>query len=74
MAPIPFIPLVIAALLSLHGLRSRSLSVSGAVVAFMVGFSTLAVPVRTIGVTLIVFYLIGSRATKCKYHLNESFH
>ncbi|KAG1722315.1 integral membrane protein DUF92-domain-containing protein [Suillus lakei] len=64
MAPIPLIPLIIATLLSVHGLRSRSLSFSGAVTAFVVGFSILAVPVRTIGVTLIVFYLIGSRATK----------
>jgi uncharacterized membrane protein len=67
MAPVLFIPLVIATLLSVHGLRSRSLSLSGAITAFVVGFSMLAVPVRTIGVTLIVFYLIGSRATKCKY-------
>ncbi|KAG1794252.1 integral membrane protein DUF92-domain-containing protein [Suillus plorans] len=64
MAPIPLIPLTIAVLLSVHGLRSRSLSFSGAVTAFVVGFSILAVPVRTIGITLIVFYLIGSRATK----------
>ncbi|KAG1750648.1 integral membrane protein DUF92-domain-containing protein [Suillus paluster] len=61
---IPLIPLVIAALLSGHGLRSRSLSFSGAITAFVVGFSMLAVPVRTIGVTLFAFYLIGSRATK----------
>lgn len=67
MASVLFIPLVIATLLSVHGLRSRSLSLSGAITAFVVGFSMLAVPVRTIGVTLIVFYLIGSRATKCKY-------
>jgi len=64
MAPIPFIPLITATLLSVHGLRSRSLSLSGVVTAFVVGFSILAVPVRTIGITLIVFYLIGSRATK----------
>ncbi|KAJ8581948.1 hypothetical protein M405DRAFT_854696 [Rhizopogon salebrosus TDB-379] len=64
MAPIPFVPLITATLLSVHGLRSKSLSFSGAVTAFVVGFSILAVPVRTIGITLIVFYLIGSRATK----------
>jgi uncharacterized membrane protein len=64
MAPIPLIPLTVATLLSVHGLRSRSLSFSGAVTAFVVGFSILAVPVRTIGVTLIIFYFIGSRATK----------
>lgn len=64
MAPVPLIPLIVATILSVHGLRSRSLSFSGATTAFMVGFSILAVPVRTVGVTLIVFYLIGSRATK----------
>ncbi|KAG2131718.1 integral membrane protein DUF92-domain-containing protein [Suillus bovinus] len=64
MAHIPLIPLIISTLLSVHGLRSRSLSFSGAATAFVVGFSILATPVRAIGVTLIVFYLIGSRATK----------
>ena len=71
MAPIDFIPLVTATLLSVHGLRSRSLSLSGAITAFVVGFSILAVPVRTIGITLIVFYLTGSRATKCKHQPND---
>ncbi|KAG1722291.1 integral membrane protein DUF92-domain-containing protein [Suillus paluster] len=54
---IPLIPLVIAALLSGHGLRSRSLSFPGAITAFV----CLCGP---IGVTLFAFYLIGSRATK----------
>ncbi|KAH7923580.1 hypothetical protein BV22DRAFT_1015152 [Leucogyrophana mollusca] len=60
----PVVPLSVATLLSVHGARSRSLSPSGAAAAFIIGFSTLAVPVRAIGISLIVFYLVGSRATK----------
>ncbi|KAG5726079.1 Transmembrane protein 19 [Termitomyces sp. T112] len=54
----------IASLLSVHGLRRRSLSPSGAATAFAVGFLTFAGALRVFGVALIVFYLIGSRATK----------
>ncbi|KAH7908689.1 integral membrane protein DUF92-domain-containing protein [Hygrophoropsis aurantiaca] len=60
----PIIPFCVATFLSVHGARSRSLSPSGAVAAFAVGFLTLAVPVRAIGFSLVVFYLLGSRATK----------
>ncbi|KAH9919436.1 integral membrane protein DUF92-domain-containing protein [Amylocystis lapponica] len=61
---VPLIPCALAALLGLQGLRKRSLSPSGAITAFIVGFSMLSVPLRAFGVSLIVFYLIGSRATK----------
>ncbi|KAI8974186.1 integral membrane protein DUF92-domain-containing protein [Trametes punicea] len=65
MVAIPFnTPLVLALALSLHGLRKRSLSPSGAVAAFIVGYTTLSVRLRTFGIALIVFYLVGSRATK----------
>ncbi|KAI0355212.1 hypothetical protein OH77DRAFT_1437130 [Trametes cingulata] len=65
MASLPFsTPLVLAVALSLHGLRKRSLSPSGAAAAFFVGYTMLSVPLRTFGVALIVFYLAGSRATK----------
>ncbi|KAI0823802.1 integral membrane protein DUF92-domain-containing protein [Trametes gibbosa] len=65
MASIPLnTPLVLAVGLSLHGLRKRSLSPSGAAAAFFVGYTMLAVPLRTFGVSLIIFYLAGSRATK----------
>ncbi|KAF5378082.1 hypothetical protein D9615_007623 [Tricholomella constricta] len=53
-----------ASLLSLHGLRKKSLSPSGAATAFAVGVLTMAGGLRVFGVTLIVFYLLGSRATK----------
>ncbi|KAI0363414.1 hypothetical protein BV20DRAFT_958350 [Pilatotrama ljubarskyi] len=65
MVSVPFnTPLVLAVALSLHGLRKRSLSPSGAAAAFCVGYTMLSVPLRTFGVALIVFYLAGSRATK----------
>lgn len=44
-----------------RGLRKRSLSPSGALAAFAVGFLLMSVPLRVFGVTMIVFYLAGSR-------------
>lgn len=64
LSDIPLIPLLLAAFLGFHGLRKRSLSPSGALAAFIVGFTMMAVPLRAFGVSLIVFYLAGSRATK----------
>jgi hypothetical protein len=66
MAPttLPPIPLALALLLAGHGLRKGSLSKSGAFTAFLVGVSMCAVPLRTFAVSLIGFYLLGSRATK----------
>ena len=62
---LPFsLPLVLASLLSVHGLRKRSLSPSGAAAAFVVGYTMMSVPLVAFGVSLIVFYLTGSRATK----------
>jgi uncharacterized membrane protein len=60
------IPLLIATLLAAHGLNKGSLSFSGAVAAFLVGYFHLACPLKLFGVSLIAFYLIGSRATKIK--------
>lgn len=62
-------PLLFALLLSGHGLRKRSLSPSGAFAAFIVGWAMMNVKVRAVGVSLIVFYLTGSRATKCTYYV-----
>ncbi|KZT74127.1 hypothetical protein DAEQUDRAFT_742778 [Daedalea quercina L-15889] len=61
---IPLISFLLAAFLGIHGLRKRSLSPSGALAAFLVGFTMMAVPLRAFGVSLIVFYFAGSRATK----------
>jgi uncharacterized membrane protein len=59
-------PFFLALLLSGHGLRKKSLSPSGALAAFVVGFLMMSGGVRIFGVALIGFYLAGSRATKCE--------
>jgi uncharacterized membrane protein len=61
---LPFTPLAIASLLAGHGLRKGSLSISGAIGAFVVGAMMFAVPLRSFAISLIGFYLLGSRATK----------
>ncbi|KAG9312607.1 integral membrane protein DUF92-domain-containing protein [Chiua virens] len=61
---LPIFPFLIALYLSINGAMSRKLSPSGAITAFAVGFVVMATHVRAIGVSLIVFYLLGSRATK----------
>ena len=61
---IPLFPTLIATLLAGHGLRKRSLSPSGAVAAFVTGVIMLSPPLKSFGISLIVFYLVGSRATK----------
>jgi uncharacterized membrane protein len=66
MVDIPIIPLLIASVLAIHGWRKKSLSPGGAAAAFVVGFLMLAVPLRAFGVSLLVFYVVGSRATKCE--------
>lgn len=60
------VPLLIATALAAHGLRKGSLAFSGAVAALLVGYFHLACPLKYFGVSLIAFYLIGSRATKVK--------
>jgi uncharacterized membrane protein len=60
----PWFALLLATLLSVHGLRKRSLSPSGAAAAFVVGFGMMSVKLHVFGVGLIVFYVSGSRATK----------
>ena len=55
---------VFALVLSAHGLRKRSLSPSGAGAGFAVGYTMMSVRLAAFGVSLIVFYLTGSRATK----------
>jgi len=61
---IPLVPTLVATLLAGHGLRKRSLSPSGALAAFFTGVTMLSPPLRSFGISLIIFYLVGSRATK----------
>lgn len=74
---LPVIPFLLAIALSVNGIKSRKLSPSGAATAFIVGFFMMAAPVRGLGITLIVFYLLASRATKYghkrKAQLEEGF-
>ncbi|EAU91485.2 integral membrane family protein [Coprinopsis cinerea okayama7 len=78
MVSLPWIPLVLAVLLSGHGLRKKSLSPTGALTAFFVGFLSLAGGTYAFGVTLLVFYFTGSRATKYgkkqKAQLEDGYH
>jgi len=60
----PLIPILLGTALSVNGLRRRSLSPSGAAAAFLTGVVMLSLPLRTPGISLIVFYLIGSWATR----------
>ncbi|KAJ2914393.1 hypothetical protein MD484_g6020, partial [Candolleomyces efflorescens] len=72
------VPLVIATLLSVHGLRKGSLAPTGALTAFLVGYFSLAGGTYAFGATLIGFYLVGSRATKYgkkrKARLEDGYH
>lgn len=61
---IPTLEILLAAYLGLSGVRKRSLSPSGGLAAFLVGSTILAVRLRTFGLALIIFYLVGSKATK----------
>ncbi|WWC67701.1 uncharacterized protein I206_101613 [Kwoniella pini CBS 10737] len=57
---------IIATTLGLHGFRKGSLSLDGAIAAWLVGYGHLANSIKVFGVTMIGMYLIGSRATKIK--------
>jgi uncharacterized membrane protein len=61
---VPLLPILLASYLALSGMRKGSLSPSGGAAAFVAGAVMMAVPLRVFGVSLIVFYLTGSRATK----------
>jgi hypothetical protein len=55
MPPFKPLPLAIATLLAGHGMRKGSLSTSGAVAAFNVGYLHLAGDLKLFGVALIAF-------------------
>ena len=67
----PLVPFLFATALSVNGLRKRSLSPSGAAAAFLTGISMLSLPLRTPGIVLIAFYLLGSSATRAG-HLRKA--
>jgi uncharacterized membrane protein len=57
---------LVATGLAYQGLKSGSLSKDGAAAAWVVGYAHLANPAKLFGVTMIVFYILGSRATKVR--------
>ncbi|KIM31348.1 hypothetical protein M408DRAFT_15135 [Serendipita vermifera MAFF 305830] len=61
---VPVFSVVIGAYIAWSGLKKKSLSKDGAIAAFLVGTLMLSTELRVFGVTLLVFYFIGSRATK----------
>ncbi|TIA99864.1 hypothetical protein E3P94_02373 [Wallemia ichthyophaga] len=60
------IAILVASYLAYSGLKKRSLSLSGAISAFIVGYASLSSTICSFGVMLIVFYLSGSKATKVR--------
>ena len=68
-----FPSLLLALLISLRGLRSSSLSPSGALAALLFGYLSLALPLRLFGVTLLGFYFAGSEATKLKHSIKSTY-
>lgn len=61
---------ILATAISARGLRKKSLSRSGAVAAFVVGFLSFLSSVR-FGLTLVSFYLSATRATRYKSNLKR---
>ncbi|KAJ6450986.1 integral membrane protein DUF92-domain-containing protein [Mycena vulgaris] len=64
MPRISVLSILLPTLLAVHGLSKKSLSTSGAITAFFVGFVMISGSLKLWGVSLIGFYLLGSRATK----------
>jgi uncharacterized membrane protein len=60
-------------LLAIHGLRKKSLSISGAIAAVLVGLLTFTTPLLLFSVVLLSFYLAGSRVTKVHYVIFASY-
>ncbi|CEQ41094.1 SPOSA6832_02770, partial [Sporobolomyces salmonicolor] len=67
------VSLLVALLMALRGLRSSSLSHSGALTAFLLGYLTLANSLRVFGVCLLGFYLAGSKATRVKAAIKATY-
>jgi uncharacterized membrane protein len=76
MPPISIVSILLPTLLAAHGFSKKSLSPSGSLTAFFVGFLMISgssggpagegLGLKVWAVSLIGFYLLGSRATKCR--------
>lgn len=62
----------VATVLGVHGYRSGSLNLSGAITASILGYLTLANPLKLFGICLLVFYFVGSRITKFKAYYKST--
>ncbi|RHZ74557.1 hypothetical protein Glove_221g70 [Diversispora epigaea] len=66
---------IIASGLAYHGIRKKSLSISGSITAFLLGFGTLISEWSVFPVMMLVFYFTSSKLTKYgaerKKHLEE---
>mmetsp|Transcript_12873 Transcript_12873/g.18444 ORF Transcript_12873/g.18444 Transcript_12873/m.18444 type:complete len:282 (+) Transcript_12873:41-886(+) len=62
---------VIASLMALRGYKRKSLSKNGAAAAWLVGFSSIFLGMR--GFLLLLFYLIGTKATKYKMDIKSKY-
>lgn len=65
------IPIGFPTLLAVHGYRRKSLSLTGAVAAFIVGVIMLGGQTKVFGIALVGFYACGSFATKCEFPLKS---
>jgi len=61
---IPIFSILIGTYIAWSGLKKKSLSPDGAGVAALIGTTMLSTELRVFGITLLVFYFTGSRATK----------
>jgi uncharacterized membrane protein len=61
---IPIFSISISGYIAWSGFKKKSLSLSGATAAFLIGTTMLSTELRVFGITLLVFYFTGSRATR----------
>ncbi|GAA5839883.1 hypothetical protein JCM9279_005194 [Rhodotorula babjevae] len=62
-----------AALVAVRGLRSHSLSTSGAIAAALLGYAALANNLKVFAACLLGFYFAGSKATKVKTAVKATY-
>ncbi|TNY18730.1 integral membrane protein DUF92-domain-containing protein [Rhodotorula diobovata] len=65
--------LLTAVLVAVRGLRSASLSPSGALAASILGYAALASPLKVFSACLLGFYFAGSKATKVKAAVKATY-
>ncbi|BGP43899.1 hypothetical protein JCM10450v2_008099 [Rhodotorula kratochvilovae] len=65
--------LLTAVLVAARGLRSSSLSPSGALAAAVLGYAALASPLKVFAACLLGFYFAGSKATKVKAAIKATY-